>query len=69
MGVRFLKLFVVICLVAAAIAVTARSPRALEIRKQYAANRVCCDLSLMQALRLTWQEAIGAGPSYPSEIG
>src|SRR5688572_31127519 len=47
----------------------AQSPRGAEIRKQYDANRVCCDLSLPQALRLTWQEAIGGGPSYPSEIG
>src|SRR5688572_13004754 len=63
-----LKLVVVIILVAAAIAVMSLSPRGSEIRKQYEANRVCCDLSFMQALRLTWQEAIG-GPSYPSEIG
>ena len=49
--------------------VMAQSPRGAEIRKQYHANRVCCDLSLLQALRLTWQEAIGGGPSYPSEIG
>jgi len=68
-GVRILKLVVVIILVAAAIAVMADSPRGIEIRKQYEANRVCCDLSFMQALRLTWQEAIGGGPSYPSEIG
>jgi FkbM family methyltransferase len=66
---RILKFSVVIILVAAAIAVMAGSPRGIEIRKQYEANRVCCDLSLMQALRLTWQEAIGGGPSYPSEIG
>ena len=45
------------------------SPRGSEIRKQYTTNRVCCDLSIAQALSLTWQEAIGGGPSYPSEIG
>ena len=56
-------------LLVTAIAVMARSPRAVEIGKQYSVNRACCDLSLMQALRLTWQEAIGGGPSYPSEIG
>jgi FkbM family methyltransferase len=46
----------------------ARGPRAVEIRKQLAVNRECCDLSLAQALRLTWQEAIG-GVTFPSEIG
>jgi FkbM family methyltransferase len=68
-GVRFLKLVVVVVLIVAAIAVMAGSPRGVEIRKQYEANRVCCDLSLTQAVRLTWHEAIGGGPSYPSEIG
>ena len=43
-------------------------PRGIEIRKEWAANRACCDLSLMQALGLTAREAIG-GVSYPSEIG
>lgn len=53
----------------AAVAVMTRSPRGAEILEQYDANRTCCDLSLVQALRLTWHEAIGDGPSYPSEIG
>ena len=69
MSVRFLKVLVVLILVVAAVAVMAGSPRGAEIRKQYHANRACCDLSLVQALRLTWHEAIGDGPSYPSEIG
>lgn len=60
---------IVLALSTAAIAVMAHSPRGAEIRKQFDANRVCCDLSLPQAIALTWQEAIGAGPSYPSEIG
>jgi FkbM family methyltransferase len=59
----------VLALATAAIAVMAQSPRAIEIRKQFETNRVCCDLSLPQAISLTWQEAIGGGPSYPSEIG
>ena len=69
MGVRFLKLVLVLIMLVVATAVMARSPRAIEIRKQFDANRACCDLSLVQALRLTWHEAIGDGPSYPSEIG
>ena len=69
MIVRLVKLVVILILVAAALAVMTRSPRAIEIRKQYETNRVCCDLSMPQALRLTWQEAIGGGVSYPSEIG
>jgi FkbM family methyltransferase len=67
--VRLLKILAVLGLAIAAIAVMAGSPRGVEIRKQFDANRTCCDLSLLQALRLTWQEAIGGGPSYPSEIG
>ncbi len=69
MRVRFLKIFVVLTLLIVALAVMAGSPRGVEIRKQLDANRACCDLSLLQALRLTWHEAIGGGPSYPSEIG
>ena len=69
MRVRFLKILVVLALVIVALAVMAGSPRGVEIRKQLDANRACCDLSLLQALRLTWHEAIGGGPSYPSEIG
>jgi FkbM family methyltransferase len=68
-SVRFLKVLVVLIMVVAAAAVMARSPRGAEILEQYDANRACCDLSLVQALRLTWHEAIGDGPSYPSEIG
>ena len=63
-----LKKLAVLVLVVAAVTVMARSPRAVEIRKQFALNRVCCDLSLPQALRLTWKEAIG-GVTFPSEIG
>jgi FkbM family methyltransferase len=66
---RFVKYMVIFTLVVVALGVMARSPRALEIRKQYDTNRVCCDLSVLQALSLTWQEAIGGGPSYTSEIG
>lgn len=64
-----LKKLLVLGLAIAALSVMARSPRVVEIRKQFAVNRACCDFSLFQALRLTWQEAIGNGPSYPSEIG
>ena len=68
-SVRFVKFVVILILVGAALFVMARSPRGIEIRKQYDTNRVCCDLSVLQAVSLTWQEAIGGGPSYPSEIG
>lgn len=68
MIVKILKTAVVLGLVSAALAVMLRSPRAIEIRKQYDLNRVCCDLSLTQALRLTWEEGIG-GRTFPSEIG
>jgi FkbM family methyltransferase len=64
-----LKVLVILAVSIAAVAVMLHSPRGIEIRKQYHANRVCCDLSMAQALSLTWQEAIGGGPSYPSEIG
>jgi FkbM family methyltransferase len=64
-----LKFIVILALSTAAVAVMLHGPRGVEIRKQYQANRVCCDLSVAQALLLTWQEAIGGGPSYPSEIG
>jgi FkbM family methyltransferase len=67
--VRLLKFIVILALLVAAVAVMLHSPRGIEIREQYDANRVCCDLSTTQALSLTWQEAIGGGPSYPSEIG
>jgi FkbM family methyltransferase len=68
-NVRSLKVLVALIVLIVAVAVAARSPRGIEIRKQFDANRACCDLSLVQALRLTWHEAIGDGPSYPSEIG
>lgn len=60
---------IVLALSIAAVAVMLHSPRAIEIRRQFDANRVCCDLSWLQAVSLTWQAAIGGGPSYPSEIG
>lgn len=63
-----LKKTLMLVFVVTAVAVMARSPRAIEIAKQFNLNRVCCDLSLAQALRLTWQEAIG-GVTFPSEIG
>lgn len=66
---RLLKIIVVLGLSTVAGAVMLHSPRGSEIRKQYNTNRACCDLSIAQALSLTWQEAIGGGPSYPSEIG
>ena len=69
MGVRFLRVLILLILLIAAVAVMTRSPRGAEILEQYYANRACCDLSLVQALRLTWHEAIGDGPSFPSEIG
>lgn len=68
-SVRLVKLVVILIVVAGAVAVMARSPRVIEIRKQYDTNRACCDLSVAQALTLTWQEAIGGGPTFPSEIG
>jgi len=66
--VRILKPIVLVVLVVGATMVMARSPRGLEIRRQLAVNRECCDLSLLQSLRLTAREAIG-GVTYPSEIG
>jgi FkbM family methyltransferase len=63
------KKLLILAFVVGAVAVMARSPRAVEIREQYDVNRVCCDLSLLQSLRLTFDEAVGAAPSYPSEIG
>src|SRR6188474_3433390 len=63
-----IKRLAIAVLVVAALFVIARSPRALEARKQFALNRECCDFSLLQALRMTAREAIG-GVTYPSEIG
>lgn len=51
-----------------AVAIGARSPRAVEIRRQLTVNNACCDFSLRQSLLLTAREALG-GVSYPSEIG
>jgi FkbM family methyltransferase len=67
--VRLVKLVVVLIFLGAAAAIMARSPRVIEMRKQFETNRACCDLSFLQAVSLTWEEAIGGGPSYPSEIG
>jgi FkbM family methyltransferase len=44
------------------------SPRGQEAINQFAMNRACCDLSMVQALSLTLRQTLG-GPSYPSEIG
>jgi hypothetical protein len=64
-----IKRVLVLAFVVGALYVMAVSPRGVEIRKQYDANRACCDFSLMQALSLTFQEAIGNAPTFPSEIG
>ena len=69
MSVRFIKILIVVAVSAAALAMVTHSPRAVEIRKQFDVNRACCDLSWPQAIAVTWREAIGAGPAYPSEIG
>ncbi|HYB93548.1 MAG TPA: FkbM family methyltransferase [Vicinamibacterales bacterium] len=63
-----LKRLTVLLLVIAAIAVMANSPRAFEIRKQFAVNQACCDLPFFSVISLTAREAIGAR-TYPSEIG
>lgn len=62
------KRLLIAVMVVAALAVMAASPRGIEARRQFAANRACCDLSIIQAMSLTGQQALG-GPSYPSEIG
>ena len=64
-----LKRVVVLLFVVAAVFVIARSPRGIAAREHFALNRDCCDLSLAQALSLTFREAIGGGVSFPSEIG
>jgi len=64
-----LKRVAIVVAVGLALYVMARSPRAVEIKKQFDANRVCCDLSMLQAMSLTFQEAIGSAPTFPSEIG
>ncbi|MBY0496601.1 MAG: FkbM family methyltransferase [Cyanobacteria bacterium] len=63
-----IKRLVVLVFIAGALFVITRSPRYVDARKQFDANRACCDFSLLQALRLTAREAIG-GVTYPSEIG
>jgi Methyltransferase FkbM domain len=63
-----IKRLLVLVFVVIAVVLMARSPRGLEIRKQFAINRECCGFSLRQTLRMTAREAIG-GVTYPSEIG
>jgi len=63
-----MKRVLIAALTIAAATVMAISPRGVEIRKEFAANRVCCDFSLLQVLRLTAREAVG-GVTFPSEIG
>lgn len=62
------KRLLVLGFMVAALIVLARSPRAIEMRKQFDVNRACCDFSLLQAVRLTARETIG-GVTYASEIG
>ena len=62
------KKLLILVLVVSALAVMVTSPRGLEARMQFTANRACCDLSLPQVLSLTFKQTLG-GPSYPSEIG
>ena len=47
----------------------ARSPRGVEFQEQYAINRECCDLSMMQAATLSARQVLGSAPTFPSEIG
>jgi FkbM family methyltransferase len=68
-GVRILKLLVIFLLIAVALFVMARSPRGVEFQKQYALNRACCDLSMLQAATLAGREVLGDAPTFPSEIG
>jgi Methyltransferase FkbM domain len=63
-----MKRLLTLALVIAAAAMALISPRGVEARKQLAANRECCDLTIAQALALTARQTLG-GPSYPSEIG
>ena len=63
-----MKRLAILLLCTAALVVMAISPRGAEARKQFAVNRACCDLTIAQALSLTFHETLG-GPSYPSEIG
>lgn len=68
MIVRVVTFLAASVLLVVALWVTARSPRVIETREQFAVNRVCCDLSWWQAAAVTWEEAMG-GATYPSEIG
>jgi FkbM family methyltransferase len=63
-----MKRSLVLLLVVAGVALVTISPRGVEARKQFAENRACCDLSIPQALSLTFHQTLG-GPTYPSEIG
>lgn len=63
-----MKRLLIVVFAIAAVAIMLISPRGVAARKQLAANRACCDLSIPQALSLTFHEVVG-GASYPSEIG
>ena len=52
------KRLLVVVFIVIAIVVGAVSPRGMEIRRQFAINRGCCDFSLLQTLRMTAREAI-----------
>lgn len=69
MRVRPIKFLVIFILVVAALFVMARSPRGVEFQEQYALNRECCELSLLQAATLAGRQVLGSAPTYPSEIG
>jgi FkbM family methyltransferase len=64
-----LKFFAIVMLVAAAAFVMARSTSGREFRNRFAANRACCDLSMIEAATLAGREVLGRTPAYPSEIG
>ena len=57
------KRLLVLLFMAIAVIVMARSPRAIEARKEYAINRECCDLSIAQALSTTFAESVSGAPS------
>jgi hypothetical protein len=62
------KSFLIPVFIVAALAAIVISPRGVEARKQLAANLECCDLSIPQAVSVTFRQTLG-GPSYPSQIG
>jgi hypothetical protein len=64
-----IKRVVVFVLILASLYIMARSPRVVEIRKQFDTNRGCCGFSIVQALTLTFREAVGSAPAFLSEIG